>query len=368
MNNISYLIILLPTMFFVYIASVYAEYSGGFNCFYGIKINELSLNEEDKVSIRNKYKKSIRIISLIMLFASILAVYTLDKNFEKIMNIILFVYAGFIILFQFINYSKVKKLRDILVENIDNEKDIIQNKTKTIDTILLSEKSKIQNKFSIIFLILLFISAASIFYLASIYNELPRLIPPNFIENPSETDFVVKSLKNVFGLELAGFIMIVLLGFITISSIGNVTNIRKDKLENEKKRVIKYINKMGRSFVLIALCIEYQTTIIPIILLNQYKFPLYTIIFAWFLIMANIINVLYSYVMLSSFKFKEKVNYSDDYSKWIFGYFYFNKEDPSFIVDRKIGMGYTVNLANPKINTLIAIVLLLFVMDITLKI
>ncbi|MBO3445962.1 DUF5808 domain-containing protein [Clostridium sp. CCUG 7971] len=368
MNNISYLIILLPTMFFVYIASVYAEYAGGFNCFYGIKINELSLNEEDKVSIRNKYKKSIRIITLIMLLASIFAIYTFDKNFEKVMNIILFVYAGSIMLFQFITYSKVKKLRCILGKNIDNEKDIIQNKIKTIDTILLSEKSKIQNKFSIIFLILLFISAASIFYLASIYNELPRLIPPNFIENPSETDFVVKSLKNVFGLELAGFIMVTLLGFIAVSSIGNINSIRKDKLENEKKRVIKYINKMGKSFVLIALCIEYQTTIIPIILLNQYKFPLYTIIFAWFLIMANIINVLYSYVMLSSFKFKEKFNYSDDYSKWVFGYFYFNKEDPSFIVDRKIGMGYTVNLANPKINTLIAIVLLLFVMDITLKI
>lgn len=368
MSNIAYFMILLPTIFFIYIVSICAQYSGRGNCFYGVKVDELALGKEDKIKITNQYKKSIRIISLIMILSSILAAYNLGDNFETVMNFIVFIYAGFILLFQFRTHNKVKKSKNKLIKNIVNEEGIAQNKAKILDTCLLNEKLKIQNKFRVIFLILLFISSASILHLVLTYNELPKLIPTDFAGDSTPINFVVKNLKTVFKTEILGFIMISLLGFIAVSSIGNITAIREDKLENSGKQVLKYINKIGNSFVLIGLCIELQTTILPIILFNQYKFPVYTIIFAWFLIAVSLINILYSYIMLSSFKIKEKFDYRNDDSKWIFGYFYFNKDDPSFIVERKVGIGYTVNLAHQKIKVLLATVLLFFIINMTLNI
>jgi uncharacterized membrane protein len=37
----------------------------------------------------------------------------------------------------------------------------------------------------------------------------------------------------------------------------------------------------------------------------------------------------------------------DDDAKWIWGLFYFNRSDPSIFVEKRIGIGYTVNFARP---------------------
>lgn len=49
----------------------------------------------------------------------------------------------------------------------------------------------------------------------------------------------------------------------------------------------------------------------------------------------------------------------EDDSRWILGAFYYNKNDPSFFVEKRFGMGYTVNFGNPKSWFAIAALLLL---------
>ena len=34
-------------------------------------------------------------------------------------------------------------------------------------------------------------------------------------------------------------------------------------------------------------------------------------------------------------------------SRWILGRLYFNRQDPALFVERRIGLGYTLNLGNP---------------------
>lgn len=40
--------------------------------------------------------------------------------------------------------------------------------------------------------------------------------------------------------------------------------------------------------------------------------------------------------------------YKDDDDKWILGSIYYNKNDPAWMVEKRIGVGWTVNFANPK--------------------
>ncbi len=367
MNNIAYFMILLPTIFFIGICSTCAQYSGGNKCFYGVKIEGLNLSKEYKDNIKQGYKKNISILSLVLLLTSIAALYALEDSFEVIMNSIVFIYVASILLCQFTTYRRVKKITQVLVKNTGYKENAKYEDAFIVDDCLLDEKSKLKNKFRFAFLILLFISVISILYLMINYNELPTLIPTDFSGDLTPTDFVVKNLKSVFCLEIVGFVIISLIGFITISCIGNVDNIRKDKLESESKKILKYINKIGISFILITLGIEFQTNIIPIILFNKYNFPIFVIIPVWFLIGISLINILYSYTMLSSFKEKQKFDYSTDDSKWILGYFYFNKEDKTFMVENKIGMGYTINLAHKKVGVFIAGAFLFLVMNMTLN-
>ncbi len=37
-----------------------------------------------------------------------------------------------------------------------------------------------------------------------------------------------------------------------------------------------------------------------------------------------------------------------DNQRWVLGMFYINREDPSVFVERRFGLGYTINLGNPK--------------------
>jgi uncharacterized membrane protein len=37
-----------------------------------------------------------------------------------------------------------------------------------------------------------------------------------------------------------------------------------------------------------------------------------------------------------------------DNERWILGAFYVNRDDPSIFVEKRFGLGYTINLGNPK--------------------
>ena len=53
----------------------------------------------------------------------------------------------------------------------------------------------------------------------------------------------------------------------------------------------------------------------------------------------------------------------DDDSKWILGMFYFNRQDPALFVEKRSGIGFTMNNANP-IAWLIIIVIILIIVAI----
>jgi uncharacterized membrane protein len=61
----------------------------------------------------------------------------------------------------------------------------------------------------------------------------------------------------------------------------------------------------------------------------------------------------------------------EDDSRWILGVFYYNKDDPSFFVEKRFGMGYSVNFGNPKswiaILALIVLIAVVIVLPIILR-
>lgn len=61
---------------------------------------------------------------------------------------------------------------------------------------------------------------------------------------------------------------------------------------------------------------------------------------------------------------KDTVVQKDDDDKWIFGLIYYNKEDPRVNVEKRFGIGYTVNAGTPAgmaiyIGTVIVLIVVL---------
>ncbi len=59
---------------------------------------------------------------------------------------------------------------------------------------------------------------------------------------------------------------------------------------------------------------------------------------------------------IESNEFDKMRNDPDNYK---FGFFYFNKKDPRFIIPKKTGLGITLNFANPK-SYLIILAIIIF--------
>ena len=53
--------------------------------------------------------------------------------------------------------------------------------------------------------------------------------------------------------------------------------------------------------------------------------------------------------------------YKNDDDKWIWGMFYYNKNDPAWMVEKRVGIGYTINFANKKATILLVLFILLII-------
>ncbi|GGL65146.1 DUF5808 domain-containing protein [Sporolactobacillus putidus] len=87
----------------------------------------------------------------------------------------------------------------------------------------------------------------------------------------------------------------------------------------------------------------------------------------WFTVMSIAELVMFGFIVLFYFRFvrlkKPSGPILDDDRKWLLGIVYFNPSDPSIFVEKRVGIGYTVNCARPAAWILIAgtIVLIVFI-------
>lgn len=57
-------------------------------------------------------------------------------------------------------------------------------------------------------------------------------------------------------------------------------------------------------------------------------------------------------------KIDQEEAYKDDDKHWILGMFYYNKNDPAFMIEKRVGLGYTINFANIKALILTILIIL----------
>lgn len=342
------------THFFIYnVQSISSK-----NYFYGVFVRNIDLDEDYKNNINSSYKKSINILFLIVVLTSILSIFLFKFNIAFIFTIEIILYSVFSIYFLRKYYIKVITLKKDLLKNSNKDLEKIKYKT-SIDTELVNRKCKLKKKFTILFSICLFFSVASSLYLVLNYNNLPDTIPTHWNLYGESDAFAEKSIKNVFFMSFIDISFVLLLSIMTIETIGAKSNINIKDIENNREKYIIYLNRIGYSSLITTLSIQLLTTINPIFIIKDIDIPMIFILQALFIPIIVSFFIIYNYMKLDSILSKENTGLFEDDEKWIYGFIYFNKEDPSTIVRKRFGSGWTINMGSTKGKLIIIVLILL---------
>jgi len=339
---------------------------------FGVRVPVEFRKDEDIQKLEKEYKK----IYILSVFPTIVIVNFLVYLYPKVY---IFLLLTFLLIFltnlpvlifwkRMIDLKKEKKW-DKLGKNI-----------VVVDTSIRKPKNKkdikgIKNK---TFLILLIVPIITLIITFISYDRIPDVFPTHYNGKGIPDSFAIKN-------SFSGFIYLILLPiiqalmilfFMVINkfAINGKTDINSGSIREirEQRKVFKKYN----SIFLFLLALE---------MIILFSFIQFCMIYGWSI---NIINGIFLTIIFASIiiftivTYKigqggknikvsnaEKEIYRDDDKYWILGSFYYNKKDPSLFIEKRIGIGWDVNIGNP-IGMTIMIVpfVLIFIMIIVLGI
>ncbi|MGL5348010.1 MAG: DUF1648 domain-containing protein [Peptostreptococcaceae bacterium] len=365
-SSMVFLAVFIPIFLMVHLLVYNIQLVSGKNYFYGVYVKNITLNEEDKKRIDKGYKRKMNLVFLLMVILFIINAFLIKYNSEIVSVVLMLAYTvvSFVYLKKY--YEEVKYLKSNVLSSLENSNLKNENKRNrvAIDTELLNAKMKLKKKFTILFGISIALSVISALYLAINYNNLPDTIITHWGANGNADGFSEKSFQSVFFISFMDLSLVVLMAFMTVETIGARMYIDTTNLEENRKKAINYLNKLGYCFFLLTLSIQSITTTMPIFMVNQMDVPMILFIPSMILPIFLSIVLMYYFIRLSSLKTKNKdINPLDsDDEKWLYGFIYYNKEDPSFVVEKRFGAGWTFNLASTK-GKLITVLLVVMIVS-----
>ncbi|ATD55674.1 DUF5808 domain-containing protein [Clostridium chauvoei] len=357
-------IVLNILIFTVYIISYYINQTSNNGIFFGVRIPKEYQNEKEIVQLDASYKKLTIIIFLsIGLISNI--IFALSINLKE--EILAFIMAGITILLLIIHtilfaiYYKKLKLLKYNKGWTRKSKNIV-----VVDTTL--RKPKKDEKIKVIdskYFLLLFIFPILMIVLTYIrYDNLPNIIvipKTSFGEIEKET---AKGIFIVYQLPIIQIFMGTLFYFINKVIMNSKVDLNSGSIKEAVERKKKF-KRLGSILMLVTgIQIIILFSVLQLSIIFGFDSSFIEIIFL-LIILVTMIIFIFSFIKagqggrnLSSSEELDEL-YKDDDDKWILGCLYYNKNDPSVMIEKRVGIGWTINLGNPKGMAILVITLLL---------
>lgn len=350
LNYIVFILIIL----FTHIIALSTQMLSSNQYFFGVYIKQIILEEDLKKKINKDFRRKLNISLLltIVIYLILKDIFNLNLGANIIISITIYFVLFYLILMD--EYKKVKYIKDTYLANLE----IIQGENKdeisakfiiTEDKVLTEQKKKLIKKFKILFGICIGLSAISFLYVLISYKDMPDTIITHWGSGGKPDGFAKKNIIDVFFVNGLDISMVILFAVMGIGSISGNTYIDTENLEVNRKKAIKYLNGIGYSFFALTLSMQSMTTIIPIFMVQEKNIPMLLMIEGCILPLFTSVAMIYYYLMLSGLKPKSRNIYTveNDDEKWIYGFIYYNKEDPKLMVEKRLGAGWSMNMAHP---------------------
>lgn len=350
LNYIVFILLIL----FTHLIALSTQLLSSKKYFFGVYVNEINLEEDFKSEINKDFKRKLNLD----LFLSII-IYVILKSIFNLnigLNIVICNTIYLILFFEIlrIEYKKVKYIKAIYLNNMElcnngNKEDKTVRVIIEEDKILAEKKKSLIKKFKILFGICISLSLMSFIYVLINYNNMPDIIITHWGAGGKPNGYSKKNIIDVFLLSFIDISMVIMFSAIGIGTIKCNTYIDDDNLEINRKKAIKYLNALGYSLFALTLSIQSVTTTIPIFMVKEKNIPMWLTIGSCIIPMFIGVVLIYYYIMLSSIKPKIRNMYTveNDDEKWIYGFIYYNKDDTRLMVEKRLGMGWSINMAKP---------------------
>lgn len=362
LNYVIFILIIL----FTHIIALSTQMLSSNQYFFGVYIKQITLEEDSKKQINKDFKRKLNISLLltILIYLILKDIFNLNLGANIIISITIYFVLFYLILMD--EYKKVKYIKDTYLVNLEiiqcENKDKISAKvTITEDKVLIEQKKKLIKKFKILFSICIGLSAISFLYVLVSYKDMPDIIITHWGSGGKPDGFAKKNIIDVFFVNGLDISLVLLFAVMGIGSISGNTYIDTENLEVNRKKAIKYLNGIGYSFFSLTLSMQSITTTTPIFMVQEKNIPMWLTIGVCILPIFISAAMIYYYLMLSSLKPKSRNIYTveNDDEKWIYGFIYYNKEDPKLMVEKRLGAGWSMNMAHPlgKFITILLVVI-----------
>ncbi|MBU5455301.1 DUF1648 domain-containing protein [Caproiciproducens sp. MSJ-32] len=339
---------------------------------FGVRVPEEFKNDEDIKKLEKEYKKIYILSILPTIFIINFLLYLYFKVYifiSLILFLIVLTNLPLLIFWKRMLDLKKEKKWDKLGKNI-----------VVVDTSIRKPKNKkelrgIKNR-DFLFLIILPIITLVITFLS--YDIIPEVFPTHYNGEGIPDSFVVKSSFSGFIylilLPIIQVLMILLFMVINKFAINGKTDINSGSISEirEQRKIFKKYNsiflfiialKIIVLFSFIQLCTIYAWNI------NIISGVLLSIIFVTLIIFSIVSYKIGQGGKNIKVSNNEKEIYRDDDKYWILGNFYYNKNDPSIFIEKRIGIGWDVNLGNPiGMAIMVAPLLIIFILIIVMAI
>lgn len=314
------------------------------------------------VSIPEKYRKDERIkffrkrfVYLIVLSHLLLMIVSVFFP-KKLIPGFLALVIGYVIFG--ISHKRLKNWKE---ENVFEESD----ERIFVDLEYSRDKKKYFKKILPFYLIPLIINIIGALILLLNYESIPDPFPIHWgIDGPD--GFQEKTFLSVLGFSFIGIFLTIIFIFTNYTVIVMKQNLRfKDEkgLEAFRKSRRALSKYLYFGSIILAILFFVMNTSIYGIEINSFFYKIVTALSIGYFFIGAIYMVIKYGVGGERYLDEEISTYKDDDKYWhLFGTIYYNEDDPAFIVEKKVGLGSTVNFAHPggKVSGIILLALIIY--------
>ena len=178
-------------------------------------------------------------------------------------------------------------------------------------------------------------------------------------------DLVSLGLREIYRLPIVGIIMCLFMYFLAKISLKSKVDLNSSNIEG----TIITKKKIKRLASIMFLVSEIEVTVLYSIIQLGIIYDFYTNKLLSYINIFTVISMvifILIFIVIGSKERNTKENesqeeiYKDDDKNWILGTFYYNKNDPAFMIEKRVGIGYTINFAN-KLALIFLVLMILFI-------
>ncbi|WP_346929421.1 DUF5808 domain-containing protein [Clostridium sp.] len=376
MDKWLFLVVVNSMILVLFLISYFVNNTSNNGIFFGVRFPKEYQGEKELKDIERSYRKVISTIFLIMFIGVNILFFNLNNYSEDILGAIMGITIVGSLMISFLVYVPYYKKTKILKK--DKNWTYAKRNVVVVETTLRKPKKdeKIKPIDSKWFLLLFLFPLITIGLTMYKYDSLPTLMEIPYTSFGEFNKDTLRGFLIIYQFPIAQIFLAALLYGTNEIIISSKVDLNSGSIEKAIIRKKKF-KKIGSILMMVmALQILILFSLIQASILFNFDSMIINYIFM-IILMATIIVFIIIFIKVGQggrnigTKDEKDDLYKDDDDKWILGSIYYNKNDPAWMVEKRLGVGWTLNFAHPKswiaVGGLLAFIIGSIVMSVLLE-